>query len=319
MSNENRVSRRSVIKKGSILLGGVGLASGSAYAKPTNGPNTDFHPNVLKDVKQFVADTFADNQDPFQQLQRWGETGEKDQIFKSLSEDQKRALLDSVRPSIFVAESFKQHPRNKKNRSAIVNSSADNRNSQAIQASVDKHSNPIEKWGWDTDVVREDLKSNSVLRASAGDSTEFSTSLGTKSATTSHPRTGDGKHYEHVYARAVSFDWKAYEFTGRLYWNYSFGESSNPSAITSVGDTNSTTWHVSTDKEVAETNHTVVGDWEVTFKNGMAKVCAPYVGWPCVELASEFKPYMTLEGYSNGSGQTIDKGDDALDGDFILG
>lgn len=307
MSDENRRSRRRVLQTSGLLLGG-GLLSGVGHAEPNDRFNTDFHPSALREVKRFAQDVFDANQDPFQQLRRWSETGEKDSVFNRLSEEQIEALLDSVRPSILVNQSISLKSRGRGKRVTGRGLPEDSVH-RSIEAKVDEN-NPIEKWNWDADIVREELKSRNVVGTPVRE--QATKRVSTAGATQSET------HSEYISAIAISLDWKAYELTGFLHWDYTGSEAENPNADTQIGYTNSVTWHEDTDTDVSEQETFVQGNWKVTFKNGAGEICDPVVGWVCISLAQTFEPYMTLRGDSNGNGETVDSGDDALDGDFIF-
>lgn len=279
------------MQTGGTVLGGAVLSS-SAQAKSHGEHNTAFNPYALKEVKEFARNIFDETKDPIKQLKQWGKTGEKDRVFKQLSVDQRLALLDSIRPSVFVNESYTQRtePRDRRPGRDGESAASESIDHQTITAVVDENS-PIDKWGWDVDIVESEIRNSSE-----GVTPVENTLPDVKSAS------NDSAVYsENVYARAISFDWKAYEFTGYLHWDYTEGdEADNPDLQTNIGYTNSVTWHDGTETEVSNNTEHVQGDWEVTFRNGVGEICDPVAGWVCIPLSQEFQPYMTLEGINTG-------------------
>ncbi|MCU4925223.1 hypothetical protein OB905_04375 [Halobacteria archaeon AArc-dxtr1] len=309
------------MKRSAGIAVGSAILAGTASGKRTpDGVDTDFDPHSFPQVDRFVKSVFDADANPLQQLVEWSETDEMDAVFSALTRPQVEAFFDAVLPKYVAREQVQlTHRDGAPRRGADVSPDAILAQEQGtvlqshetgVEAIDD---DPAETWGWnERDVHR---RSDESIEASLVES--GTTNDQTRVGTTSHPSYRYSTSYsDTISAYAASFDYTGYEWRGRIYWDWYRGGSSGVTDIDAVDTVLYTNWAVShegTEIDIVDRGEYFDAYLQATFDNRMGEICIDYVrGVYCVDLRQTFQPYLELRGEENGSGSTLDSGNDSL-------
>lgn len=279
------ISRRRILYNGIGIIGaGTGLVGKSSASAGYRGINPNFNPYDFQEVDAFVNALFSYQN----KRNNYGHRPYRKGVVNALSEEQKQAFRDAIRPSVLeVATDPSDDAKNFDKESAHV-----------TQTFVGN--DPVERWGWD---VTEAIGRTSH-RSSVGVTSGVRYS---KSAT--------------VHSYALSIDFDAYKWRAEIQWESNWESDSDEGVcyriVTNIhkGDTVLDTHYAvdyqGTSIDVYNDHHTYDVEFQAKFYNRLPEICDPLFGL-CIDLSEQFLPYIRLRGHPDGTGEVVYKDDDSL-------